>query len=85
MSVETDISPQKRSRLPGLSVIVHRHWRQNTMSTRELVAPIPSSRTVQGRPVSEKNSDTGIHLCSPVSVVVHLGWGQRRGQTDVKE
>ena len=82
MSVETDISPQKRSRLPGLSVIVHRHWRQNTMSTRELVAPVPSSRAVQGCPVRKKNSDTGAQCGSPVSVVVHVGWGQRRGQTD---
>ena len=82
MSVETDISPQKRSRLPGLSVIVHRHWRQNTMSTRELVAPVPSSKAVQGCPLGKKNADTGGPDCSPVSVIVHLGWGQRRGQTD---
>ena len=63
MAVKTAIFGAKElSSVPSVSVVGHRHWRQITMSTRELVAPVPSSRTVQGRPVDEKNSDTGAQL-----------------------
>ena len=63
---------------PSVSVVDQRHWRQNTMSTLELVAPVPSSRAIQGLPIRKKNSDTDPQCCSLVSVVVHVGWGQRR-------
>jgi hypothetical protein len=46
----------------------------------ELVASLPSSRTVQGCPLGEEISGAGEQLCSQAFVVAQVGWGQRRGQ-----